>query len=98
MGDAIYGRLYYAAPPFEEGFVKIRGIRGWSTPPTPPLVLEGELVTSAYIEEWGVHAGHGILGWETPYMDVSTTLHQHSWRSVISVVFSIFRGFREFRG
>ena len=32
--------------------------------PLPPLVLEGELVTSAYIEEWGAPCGtrHSWLG------------------------------------
>ena len=47
-----------------------------------------------HIIEHKLPSYHGILGWETPYMDVSTTLHRHScysWRFVEIRGFYIFR-------
>ena len=36
---------------------------------------------NCHVIEHKCHAGRGIIGWETPYMDVSTTLHCHSCRN-----------------
>ena len=33
--------------------------------------------------EGELHSAHAILGWETPYMDVSTTLHRHYCRGIV---------------